>query len=262
MVLEAISLLKGEWPNNRIFHEYYAFEDYKIGFFIPGKESSEFTLNIEAPDKKSKRSYENYVHKDDSFINKNVNSKGWRGFKVIKTEGDLKNINRFDCGPIIKKKNLRISGTLIPESFNDLIIEICEENTKQEVVKLVELLKRMVDLDDHYRLEENNSYRYNPIISSKTDNINLKAGNFPLVVLLYYLELIALNEDIKYHAGGYQDRSGWDKPKQGRDNNIKTIIHIIAIKLEFISPDNIINQFLRSSVSAITEKNFKKFFTS
>ncbi len=260
MVSEAISLTRGEWPNKRIFHEYYSFKDYKIGFFIPGKESTEFTLNKKKPSIKSKRDYQNYEHADDTFINKEVNKKGWKGFKVMKTEGDIKKINQFDCGPLIKNGSERLSGPIIPESFNDLIIEICDNNTKGEVINLVGLLKRMVNLDDHCKSKEKNYYRYSPSVLVKTHNINLKRGSFPLVVLLYYLELIALNEDIKYHAGGYENRLGWDKPKQGRYNNIYTIIHIIAVKLKLIPPDDIINKFLRSSVSPITKQNLKKFF--
>ncbi len=78
-----------------------------------------------------------------------------------------------------------------------------------------------------------NSFRYN----YKTDEkIYINDKEIPLIVLLYFLELIALNEDIKYFSGGYNPSqykkitNPEDINDKGRENNLLTMIHIIAIK--------------------------------
>lgn len=51
--------------------------------------------------------------------------------------------------------------------------------------------------------------------------------NLPIEVFLYYIELIAINEDIKYHTLGYDISKGY-----GRKNNLLTYANVIHILLQ------------------------------
>ena len=76
--------------------------------------------------------------------------------------------------------------------------------------------------------ESKEKWRYKPNMKI-VDYLDNKLGNFfeiPILVFLYYLELIALNEDVKY-SESHDVYTGY-----GRRNNILTYVHLISVLLK------------------------------
>lgn len=116
---------------------------------------------------------------------------------------------------------------------------------------LGELMYRNSFLEDH--INRNGILRYEPnpqAVSYITDVFPIY-DRIPTEVYLYYLEAIALNEDVKYHTLGYDISSGI-----GRKNNLQTYAHVIAVLLGKAPLSKLCSQFSRPpvGVSPITTK--------
>ncbi len=100
-------------------------------------------------------------------------------------------------------------------------------------------------------------------------SIQIKSKNLeiPIIVYLYYLELIALNEDIKYHSGNHKkdSRVPWKNLKVGRINNLRTLIFVIGIlKIDAYKKEkeeDILEDFLKKTVHGISDKEYTKYFS-
>jgi len=267
MIKEAIELKKGEWPLEREFHKYYNYEDYEIGLFIPGKEAVNFVINKSCTkeDREAGRYICDYIWPNDTYVNKYI-VEGKTAYKVKKTPGLQDKINLEDCAPIIKQKGKRISGPHVPESFKEIIFKICESPTTSEQAKEIgRLLWSMAYLEDHIEYKE--SYRYQPTINKEMKNtINCGELDVPLIVILYFLELIALNEDIKYHSGSFESKTRipWKKPPTGRTNNLLTLIKVIGIQMfdnyRKDVQEAILTEYLKKLAKGITPKDYNKYF--
>lgn len=272
MIDEAIKLEKGSWPEYRKFHKYYEYEDYEIGLYIPGKEAPEFKI-LKSKDKKNKsRLLGEYEWPNDEFINydsknKVFPKKGQIVYKMKKTAREINKINREDCAPIVKFKGKRISGHEIPESFKNIIFEICESVSTEEARLITRELMKMSNLEHHFQIE--NFFRYQPKLDRELMNIQIKSKNLniPIIVYFYYLELIALNEDIKYHSGNFEkdSRAPWEDLKVGRINNLRTLIFVIGIlKIDTYKKEkeeDILEDFLKKTVHSISDEEYTKYFS-
>lgn len=259
MIQEANSLSTGEWPNKRKFHLFYQYEEYKVGLFKPGKEAASFKITST----KIKRSYKKYIHPSNEYLKsgRKIFKKNDVAFYTAKTESEKEKINKFDSAPIVIYMGNRINGPIIPDGFNDILISICDnkKNADHTIIKIGQLLFDMANLLNHQKHAK--SFRY----SYKTDDkIYIYDKEFPMIVLLYFLELISLNEDIKYYSGGYKNYKKIinykDITSRGRENNLLTMIHMIAIKRFNLNAESIMNKFLKSAVEPIKNTDLKKIF--
>jgi len=135
-----------------------------------------------------------------------------------------KNIN--DMKPTIRKNNKDLDTV---KSFTE-IFEIFENMIKEKNLELLQILGsiffRNSFMLDHHEVK-NDIVRYQ--IPEKS--LNYLKEHFPMVgegipidVFLYFLDVIGLNEDVKYHTLGHDISTG-----TGRGNNFGTYANMMAL---------------------------------
>jgi hypothetical protein len=144
-------------------------------------------------------------------------------------ETERKNPNIYDMRPFIRK-----SGVLDEKnaSFSDIFHELehMSNKSKYSLELLGCLLARSALMLDHS--VDNNKVVYIPseiVIEEIKKDIPSIFG-VPLEVFLQYLEVIALNEDVKYQKNLNTKGAPYSK-SAGRPNNLLTCVHLIAVLL-------------------------------
>ena len=219
-VNEAINFESGISVDNKQYNIIYQYRNYTIGAEKPGKE-----VNI------------NNLKHTDGTIGNNIN----------------------DMTPSVYKDNIRIDDNL---TFTD-IFEIFEKMMGEDKIVLEVLgslmfrqafmLDHIHDRDGNWRL---NIHNQTEIFLNKHQSI---ISNFPINVFIYLLEVLALNEDVKYHTLGYNVfNQGY-----GRRNNLLTCSHLIAVLLQRTSLWGFAGSLARppSGVAPLAQKNGKEFFS-
>ena len=187
----ALSLKTGTLKDP-VAHKVWKVGDYELGFLKPGKET--------APDARTN-------HKDG-------------------TVGP----NPDDMTPTIWKNGVIVKA---PASFEE-IFHVFEKLLKEDEEEAMEILAgifyRSAYLYDYTFGAKNTmpSYVVKPIILKRLEECIPKvAGGIPAEVYLKYLQLIALNEEVKYNALGYDI----EKVSTGRQGNLRTYTYLIAVLL-------------------------------
>jgi len=117
----------------------------------------------------------------------------------------------------------------IPSSFTEIFDEL--QKLHEESIEASELVAclifRSAFMIDHIEISLD-KWRYSPpadIITEINGYIS-EIGGVPAEVFLAFIDTIALNEDVKYHTLGYNIKDGY-----GRENNLLTCVHILAVLL-------------------------------
>ena len=190
MLHEAISWPKGKNQEHRKITEVYTSGDFVVAVGKPGKEA--------APDFKRKH----YI------------------------TGETTN-NRNDMNPFVMKNGAKVGNDL---TFSELFEQI-EHLMRADMFGLElfgMLIFRMAFMLDHVQNQENH-WRY---ITPKKSLAILRArlpevGGVPVDIFLYFLDVLALNEDVKVHTLGHEDA----KHDYGRVNTLLTFAHLVAVLL-------------------------------
>jgi len=190
MLKEAIGWPKGKNQKKRKITKIYKSDDFVVAVGKPGKEA--------APEFKRKH----YI-----------------------TGATTNNPN--DMNPSIMKKGKKVGNDL---TFGAMFEQI--EHLMRADMFGLELLGmlifRMAFVLDHKK-NQKNQWRYTP---PKKSLIMLKkqlpeVGGVPVDVFLYFLDVLALNEDVKMHTLGYENA----RYDYGRINTLLTFAHLIAVLL-------------------------------
>ncbi|KKQ97958.1 MAG: hypothetical protein UT24_C0042G0006 [Candidatus Woesebacteria bacterium GW2011_GWB1_39_12] len=191
MLQEAISWPRGKNQDNRKITKLYKSGDFEVAVGKPGKEA--------APDFKRKH----YI------------------------TGETTN-NPNDMNPSVFKAGKRIEDNL---TFSDMFERI-EHLMRADVFGLEilgMLIFRMAFVLDHQKSKEG-GWRYVPprnslaALKKRIPKIN----NVPTEVFLCFLDVLALNEDVKMHTLGHENA----QQDYGRVNTLLTFVHLIAVLLE------------------------------
>jgi hypothetical protein len=115
------------------------------------------------------------------------------------------------------------------------------------------LIYRNTYLLDH-KINEKNFFSYKPQkeIIEKIEKSN--QNELPIIIFLYFIELISLNEDIKYF---YWKDKGF---QAGRINNLSTYCNFILFRLNKIEDFDIIGQAVVRMVLPLNIKRAKDLF--
>lgn len=190
MTEEAIGWPRGKSQEKRKVTEIYKADDFVVAVGKPGKEAS--------PDFKRKH----YI------------------------TGAIMN-NRNDMNPFIMKRGIKVGNDL---TFSELFEQI-EHLMRADVFGLEilgMLIFRMAFMLDH-KQDKNKQWRY--IIPNESLIILKKrlsqVGDVPIDVFLYFLDVLALNEDVKMHTLGHENA----QHDYGRINTLLTFTHLIAVLL-------------------------------
>ena len=120
------------------------------------------------------------------------------------------------------------------------------------------LFYRAAFMLDHEELEPG-CWRYSPpdnVLNEIESSVPEMAG-FPTRVFLHLVEMIALNEDVKYRTLGKNIQSG-----TGRTNNLSTCAHIRAYLLGRVSLVELLGAFARQppGVAPLTQTAARELF--
>ena len=173
-------------------------------------------------------------------------------------EGNKQNIN--DMRPTIMKNNMELD---VVQSFTDIfeLFEDLRDHDSNSLELLGCIIYRMAYMLDH-KLNNENKYRLTvPRKSMRRLHERFpELGGLPINVFIYYLEVISLNEDVKYDTlDGYDITKG-----VGRRNNLLTYVNLIAVLLGKQRIFKFAGALSRppSGVAPITQKAAKGFFNN
>lgn len=190
MLNEALAWPKGKSQTNRKITKVYRSSDYVIAVGKPGKEA--------APDFK-RRHY---------------------------TTGEVVN-NPNDMNPFVMKKGKKIGDDLTFEALFEQIEHLMHADMLG-LELLGTLIFRLAFMLDHTE-DAKGHWRYIP--PPKALEVLLKRipviGDTPSDVFLYFLDVLALNEDVKMHTLGHENA----RHDYGRVNTLLTFAHLIAVLL-------------------------------
>ncbi|TSC85595.1 MAG: hypothetical protein G01um10148_981 [Parcubacteria group bacterium Gr01-1014_8] len=160
--------------------------------------------------------------------------------------------NPDDMKPTIWKSNKIIKA---PASFEEIfhVFERLLRNDEENVLELLAaILYRDAYLLDYEISDQPNAvpeYRLSQDILQELEKPLFSVTGLPAEVYLKYLQMIAWNEDVKYNALGYNIA----KEKTGRQGNLLTYTHLIAVLLGRARLANFCYAFARSGgVAPIT----------
>lgn len=222
-VREAIGLPGGPSQESRVTHRCYVCGPYEVVLWKPGKEA--------AP--------------------------GWNGATY---KDGHKGQNPNDMLPDIIREGVR---PYAPLSFNDVfrMLDGIHMTDAKALELLACLLYRMAFMLDHGK---NSAGQWKLAIPPQTLSwIAQRTGEIegmPVEVFLYLCELIALNEDVKYHTLGHNPKM---TRAVGRRNNLLTYCRLCAVLLHEEPFVEFAFGFVRGrGVSPIAEKNAAGAFPS
>ena len=190
MLKEAISWPKGRSQTKRKITEVYASGDFVVAVGKPGKEA--------APDFKRKH----YI------------------------TGETTN-NPNDMNPLIMEKGVKVGNDLTFEAMFEQIEHLMRADIfGLEIFGM--LIFRMAFMLDH-KQNQNGKWRYEP----PKESLNIlkkrlpEIGGVPVDIFLYFLDVLALNEDVKMHTLGHENA----QHDYGRVNTLLTFAHLAAVLL-------------------------------
>jgi len=186
LIEEAISLSRGKSTEAKEYHTLYTYNDYQVKVGKPGKEF------------------------DSSSI---------------RYQDGIKGNNPNDMTPTIFK-----NGQIMERvgSFEEVFKTFIKIVPAYDALQLLGCLCVRNSMCLDHQMDSQNKWRYVPpknVVERIQEDLPDDFGE-PLMIFLYYMELIALNEDTKYHTLGYDIKTGI-----GRYNNLLTYANIINIIL-------------------------------
>jgi hypothetical protein len=190
MTAEATGWPKGKKQEKRIITEIYRIDNFVIAVGKPGKEAH--------PDFKRKH----YI------------------------TGVITN-NRNDMNPFVMENGKKVGNDLTFEAMFEQIEHLMHADMfGLELLGM--LIFRMAFMLDHKKDAKGN-WRYIPPTQTMVVlNKRLpKVGDVSAEVFLYFLDILALNEDVKVHTMGHENA----KFDYGRINTLLTFAHLIAVLL-------------------------------
>lgn len=215
-VEEAISWEKGSMEK-KITHQMYEFSNYKIVLKKPGKESP--------PE------YNRCTYKD-------------------KRKGN----NPNDMTPTLLKNNETHENKLGFDNIFEIIHSIKDERALEIlgalIFRMAYMLEHRIDEKGHVRLDLSKE------AMKILEEICPEAKDIPIRAFLAMLEIISLNEDVKYHTLGYNANF---KNGTGKRNNLLTYCRLIAVLLEKESFFSFAGSFARPPVGISSISNSKAF---
>jgi len=202
--------------NNQIHTIIYRTDEFDIGIFAPGKEAS------------NKSSTKSYV--------------GDRGPKP----------NHNDMLPVITKNGKRIDE--VDLTFGQMfdLLGKCAKESEEGLLILAAMLYRNGFCLDHTIESENVRLEIPGYSLSVLKNEMSHIGDFPIETFIYFMDILAMNEDAKVHALGREKFE-----RYGRTNTLLTFTHVIAVLLGRVSLAKLCGSFSRppSGMAPITDKD-------
>lgn len=135
--------------------------------------------------------------------------------------------NQNDMNPFVMKNGKKVGNDLTFEAMFEQIEHLMHADIfGLELLGM--LIFRMAFMLDHKKDAQGNWRYVPPSYSMSVLNKRLPmVGDVPAKVFLYFLDVLALNEDVKVHTLGHENA----KYDYGRVNTLLTFAHLIAVLL-------------------------------
>lgn len=223
MVNEAIGWPKGPNQTQRKTHKIYSFGNYYIGVEKPGKEAVE----------------------------------DYKGCTNFITKEKINNKN--DMLPVIYYNELKQEKNYTFEDiFHGIELLMRSDLIALEILGMV-LFRMAFTLDHKETPEGNHRLSINPTVINFLKEKIPTILDVPTEIYVYYLDVLALNEDVKYFTLHYNPEL---KADYGRVNTLLTLVNLIAVILNKKSISEFAGSFARPPVgiSAIQKTKITKYF--
>lgn len=135
--------------------------------------------------------------------------------------------NRNDMNPFVMENGKKVGEDLTFEAMFEQIEHLMHADMfGLELLGM--LIFRMAFMLDHQKNTQGN-WRYIPPSQSMLvlNRCLPKVGDVPVEAFLYFLDVLALNEDVKVHTMGHENA----KHDYGRINTLLTFAHLISVLL-------------------------------
>lgn len=143
--------------------------------------------------------------------------------------------NSNDMTPTVWRDCVRLTGANIPATFGEMwaIYErLAAANQSEALEVCARLLYRDAFLLDHEAGPDGHlRYRPSPRALAFLQEQSPSDAALPLDVFHHFLELVALNEDVKYSTLEKPSKKPYDLKSAGRVNNLLTSVHFILVLL-------------------------------
>ena len=213
---EAILWERGTIPGKK-YYPIYTFLDFEVILGKPGKESAQ--------------DYNRCTYRDRRRVN-----------------------NPNDMTPMLLKNKKLLENKFGFDNIFEMIHSIKDERALEILgallFRMAYMLEYKFDEEGHVRLEISKDAL--KILENKCSNVK----GVPIRVFLEMLEIISLNEDVKYHTLGYNNNF---KNGAGKRNNLLTYCRLIAVLLERESFFAFVGSFARPPVGISSISNSKSF---
>lgn len=201
-----------------------------------------------------KKSYLMYEYSNYQIVLKKPGKESPSEYNRCTYKGGTKGNNPNDMTPTLLE-----DGSVHENKFGfDNIFEMIHSIKDERALEVLgAILFRMA-----YMLEYKNNKDGNVRLSISKEALDILEDKCPFVkeipikVFLAMLEIISLNEDVKYHTLGYNDNF---KNGTGKRNNLLTYVRLIAVLLERESFFSFAGSFARPPVGISSISNSKAF---
>ncbi|MFX1486395.1 MAG: hypothetical protein ACFFBS_04785 [Promethearchaeota archaeon] len=179
-------------------------------------------------------------------------------YKQCTTKDGVQTNNPNDMFPVIFLGQNRLRRSLTFEDMFGLLLEMGKKS--EFALELMgSLLVRNAFMLDHKETEPG-IWRLSPptVVIDRIRMLVPEVGEIPLDVLLYFTDVIALNEDVKYSTLGYDTVN----QAYGRRNTLLTFAHLTAVLLKRASLARFAGSFARPppGIAALSMKKALEAF--
>lgn len=164
--------------------------------------------------------------------------------------------NQNDMNPFVTENSKKVGDDLTFGALFEQIAELMRADMfGLEILGM--LIFRMAFMLDH-KQNQQNQWRYIP----PKNALNIlrqrlpRVGSFPVDVFLYFLDVLALNEDVKMHTLGYENA----QHDYGRVNTLLTFAHLVAVLLNRRSLAKFAGMFARPPSGMAPLPKIKELF--
>ena len=160
--------------------------------------------------------------------------------------------NHNDMLPVITKDGTRIDE--VDLTFGQMfdLLGRCAKSSEDGLLILGAMLYRNGFCLDHSIHDDKVRLEIPPYSLSVLKNELSHLGDFPIESFIYFMDVLAMNEDAKVHALGREKFE-----RYGRTNTLLTFTHVIAVLLGRVSLAKLCGSFSRppSGMAPITDKD-------
>ena len=219
----------------------------------PRKKATLEAISWEKGTISDKKSYPMYEYDDFQVLLKKPGKESPPEYNRCKHKNGTKGNNPNDMTPTLLKKGIVHENKFGFDDIFELIYSIKDKRTLEVLGSVLFRMAYMMEHEiDNSNVRLNISKKVFQFLESKYPEVD----KIPLRVFIYMMEIISLNEDVKYYTLGYNDNF---KNGTGKRNNLLTYSRLIAVLIGGEKFSAFAGSFARPPVGISSISNSKAF---